>query len=171
MGAEDLPDANAYNNDIPLTVYMVQASALTMTRLTCAQRDQWVRENIPSRVPVALDAPFGKESLSHSFSSAVAFRHILLLVCTKILDQSLIAASVPPHGLWRSTTSPVKKLSLKLFFLKHGYCILHDFGTCALPTLAWKFTLAMTMSAAPFARWNITQIMWWQCTLSWSLVS
>jgi hypothetical protein len=327
---------------------MVQASAPSMTRLTRAQREQWARENLPSRVQVALDTPFGKESLSHSFSSAIAFRHVLILVfkseylsvrakrtllrtspfalklnwlcrqygrldftplprgipanlstpnliphlkglvtacflhfnfntptvvryiggqhtaayrdvpailaelwranvdpgvlanlkrnftlgspsfcnanaternfraflaygnhktitedlpktqkalakdirrgyvlimdpwltffvpnlhqtplgmvdlnsCTKTHVQSLIVASGQPHGPWRSTISPVRRQSPKLSFLKHGCCTWHGFGTYALPTLDWKSTLAMTMSAGPFVRSNIIRT-WW----------
>jgi hypothetical protein len=50
------------------------------TRLTRVQRDQWARDNLPSRVQVALNTPFGKDSISHSFSAAVGLRHVLLLV-------------------------------------------------------------------------------------------
>jgi hypothetical protein len=71
---------HASANDVPLTLSMVQASAPTSTRLTRAQLDQWARENLPSRAQVALDTPFGKESLSHSLPYAIAYRHVLLLV-------------------------------------------------------------------------------------------
>jgi hypothetical protein len=79
VGDGDLSE-HATTLEVLLTSSMVQASAPTLTRLTRAQRDQWARENLPSRVQVALDTRFGKESLSHSFSSAIAFRHVLLLV-------------------------------------------------------------------------------------------
>jgi hypothetical protein len=71
------PEARSTPNDLPLTSAMVKANAST-TRLTCAQRDQWARDNLPSRVQVALATPFGKDSLSHTFSSTVEFRHVLV---------------------------------------------------------------------------------------------
>ena len=43
-------------------------------------RDIWVRSNLPSKIQVQLDQPFGKPSLRHSFYSAVRFRHALLPV-------------------------------------------------------------------------------------------
>jgi hypothetical protein len=58
---------------------MVKPST-TVTRLTRAERDQWARDNLPSRVQVALNTPFGKDSITHSFVSAVQFRHILLFI-------------------------------------------------------------------------------------------
>jgi hypothetical protein len=74
-----LPEARSTPNDLPLTSAMVKANA-SMTRLTCVQRDQWARDNLPSRVQVGLAIPFGKDSLSHTFSSAVEFRHVLVFV-------------------------------------------------------------------------------------------
>jgi hypothetical protein len=65
--------------DIPLTSAMVKESAAT-TRLTCAQRDQWARDNLPSRIQVALATPFGKDSSSHTPSAAIEFRHVLLFI-------------------------------------------------------------------------------------------
>jgi hypothetical protein len=79
VGDGDLLE-HATTLEVPLTSSMIQASAPISTRLTRAQRDQWGRENLPSRVQVALDTHFGKESLLHSFSSAIAFRNVLLLV-------------------------------------------------------------------------------------------
>jgi hypothetical protein len=52
--------------NIPLTSAMVKESAAT-TRLTCAQRDQWARDNLPSRIQVALATPFGKDSLVFAY--------------------------------------------------------------------------------------------------------
>jgi hypothetical protein len=65
--------------NIPLTSAMVKSTAPT-TRLTCAQRYQWARDNLPSRIQVALATPFGKDSTSHTFSAPVVFRQGLLFI-------------------------------------------------------------------------------------------
>jgi hypothetical protein len=75
----DFPDGRSLTNDLPLTSAMV-ISNLSTSRLTCAQRDQWAQDNLPSRVQVALATPFGKDSLLHTFSAAVKYRHVLLFV-------------------------------------------------------------------------------------------
>jgi hypothetical protein len=77
--AEDLSVANAPSPEIPLMSCLVCTST-NGARLTRAQRDQWARDNFPSRVQVALNTPFGKDSLSHLFAAAVQLRHVLLSV-------------------------------------------------------------------------------------------
>jgi hypothetical protein len=72
-----LTEQALYN--IPLTSSMVKESA-TVTRLTCAQCDQWARDNLPSRIQVALATPFSKDSSLHAFSAAIEFRHVLLFI-------------------------------------------------------------------------------------------
>lgn len=51
-----------------------------MTALTCPQHDQWAQENLPSHLQVALDTPFGNDSLLHTISMAAEFQHVLLFV-------------------------------------------------------------------------------------------
>jgi hypothetical protein len=84
---------------------MVRTS--TSARLTRAQRKQWARENLSSCVQVALNTPFGKDSISHSFSAPVQFRHVLLFVfksgylsvpaCRQLMRASILA----PRLNWR----------------------------------------------------------------------
>jgi hypothetical protein len=66
-----LPPTEPALYDIPLMSAMVKESA-TATRLTCAQSDQWARDNLPSRIQVALATPFGKDWSSHT-SAAIKF--------------------------------------------------------------------------------------------------
>jgi hypothetical protein len=77
--AAPLSVANAPSPEIPLISSLVRTST-NGARLTRAQRDQGARDNLPSRVQVALNTPFGKDSPSHSFTAAVQLRHVLLFV-------------------------------------------------------------------------------------------
>jgi hypothetical protein len=78
--AKNLSVANASLSEIPLISSLVRTST-NWARLTRAKRDQqWARDNLPSRVQVALNTPFGKDSPSHSFAAAVQLRHVLLFV-------------------------------------------------------------------------------------------
>jgi hypothetical protein len=74
-----LPPTEPALYDIPLTSSMVKESA-TATRLTCVQRDQWARDNLPSRIQVALATPFCKDLSLHALSAAIEFRHVLLFI-------------------------------------------------------------------------------------------
>jgi hypothetical protein len=47
------------------------------TAMTSTTRDAFIREQLPTRVQIALDQPFGKDSLSQSFYSEVNFRHTI----------------------------------------------------------------------------------------------
>jgi hypothetical protein len=58
---------------------MVKTSA-SQTRLTHAQRGQWARDNLATRVQVALNNPFDKDYVAHSFSAVVKFCRVILLV-------------------------------------------------------------------------------------------
>jgi hypothetical protein len=88
-----LPPTEPVLYDIPLTSAMVKQESATATRLTCAQRDQWAGDNLPSRIQVALATPFGKDLSLHTFG--LICRSQRLSIGTDLLDQaeSLISAS------------------------------------------------------------------------------
>jgi hypothetical protein len=76
--AGDATTTTEHHPDIPLESLMVKMSA-SGTCLTHAQRDHWARDNLLSRVQVALNTPFGKDCIAHSFLAAVELQHLLLL--------------------------------------------------------------------------------------------
>jgi hypothetical protein len=45
--------------------------------MTKTIRDEFIRENLPTRVQVAMEQTFGKDSCSQSFHSEVTFRHTI----------------------------------------------------------------------------------------------
>jgi hypothetical protein len=67
--------------DLPL------ASEITTRRLPCLaeqvqqshrQKEEFVRNNLPSNVRIQLDQPFGKDNKKQSFMGAVSFRHVFV---------------------------------------------------------------------------------------------
>jgi hypothetical protein len=77
----DDPPRDIDDEDLPL------ASEITTRRLPCLaeqgrqsqqQKEQFVRDNLPSNVRMQLDQPFGEDNKNQSFMGAVLFRHVFV---------------------------------------------------------------------------------------------
>lgn len=47
---------------------------------TRTQREDWAKDNLPDRVQLLLEQPFGKDNINQSFTSDLRFRHVLIFL-------------------------------------------------------------------------------------------
>jgi hypothetical protein len=81
-----------------ILVNTVSSTTAIKTKST-QQRDQWARNNLPTRVQVHLDNPFGKDTKKQSFTTDVRFRHVLVFIVksgyTTVEDRNILGFAYP----------------------------------------------------------------------------
>ena len=73
----DAPPSSTMDTEPPLHSSVIPKTAHAL-RLSSQQQNQWARSTLPSRVQVHLDNPFGKDTVSQSFTTYVCFCHMLV---------------------------------------------------------------------------------------------